>query len=197
MRNPLRDEAAAFRVVLLTLAAFALIALASWVATWLGLAVTAALLAALVVALRRTLRGRRSTRAATVGGEAPARATDGPVLLLLGPDAAGDAEALDRAARAAGPGGSVTVVLPALDVGARAWSSAREEATRAAGERLRVVLEGLRARGTAAEGALGSLDAEAAAREAVRGVRPAALVVAAGVAEDVVGRVRARLGVEL
>ena len=39
MRNPLRSEAEAYRFLLLTIAYFALIALAAWINTWLGVAV--------------------------------------------------------------------------------------------------------------------------------------------------------------
>ena len=39
MRNPLRDEGAAFRLVLAAIGYFGLIAVGSWISTWLGLAV--------------------------------------------------------------------------------------------------------------------------------------------------------------
>jgi len=43
MRNPLRDEGAAFRLVFVTLGAFALIAIGSAISTWLGVVVTVVL----------------------------------------------------------------------------------------------------------------------------------------------------------
>jgi len=46
MRNPLRDEGAAFRLVFVTLGAFALIAIGSAISTWLGVAVTVVLASA-------------------------------------------------------------------------------------------------------------------------------------------------------
>ena len=52
MRNPLRDESAAFQFVLLSLGYFGLIALASWISTWLGLVVFAVLSVAALIALR-------------------------------------------------------------------------------------------------------------------------------------------------
>jgi hypothetical protein len=51
--NPLRSEAAAFRFLLLTIAYFALIALAAWINTWLGVAVFLILTVAIVVRLGR------------------------------------------------------------------------------------------------------------------------------------------------
>jgi len=50
VRNPLQDEDAAFRFVLVTIAYFAPIVVAAWIATWLGLVVFA--LASVVVILR-------------------------------------------------------------------------------------------------------------------------------------------------
>ena len=44
MRNPLQDEGSAFRLVLLTIGALALIVIGSAISTWLGLAVFVALL---------------------------------------------------------------------------------------------------------------------------------------------------------
>ncbi len=62
MRNPLRDEGAAFQLVLTTVAAFGLIALGSWIDAWLGLAVFLGLLVAGGVALRRAYRARHGNR---------------------------------------------------------------------------------------------------------------------------------------
>ena len=39
MKNPLRDEASAFQVVLITLGGALLVVVAAWINTWLGLAV--------------------------------------------------------------------------------------------------------------------------------------------------------------
>ena len=48
MRNPLRDEGAAFRLVLAAIGYFGLIAVGSWISTWLGLAVFVVLTAGAV-----------------------------------------------------------------------------------------------------------------------------------------------------
>ncbi len=52
VRNPLQDEEAAFRFLLGTIAYFAVIVLASWVATWLGLVAFGALSLGVIALLR-------------------------------------------------------------------------------------------------------------------------------------------------
>ena len=68
--NPFRDEAAAFRLVLLTLGALALLVLTSRIAAPLGLAVLVLELAGLAWLVRDEMRRRRIERAA----DAPLRA---------------------------------------------------------------------------------------------------------------------------
>jgi hypothetical protein len=65
--NPLRDESAALRVVLLVLVGLLLVVAASWLSTWLGLAVLAA---ELVVLVRALVRARRSRPPAPPSGRA-------------------------------------------------------------------------------------------------------------------------------
>lgn len=62
--NPLRDEAAAFRVVFVTLGAVGVLVLASWIATALGLVVLAVEVGALAWLTRRALHERSRRRAA-------------------------------------------------------------------------------------------------------------------------------------
>jgi hypothetical protein len=60
--NPFREEAAAFRLVFVTLGFFGLIALGSWISTWVGLGVAVALVLAAVALLwcwRRRVRASR------------------------------------------------------------------------------------------------------------------------------------------
>jgi hypothetical protein len=59
--NPLRDEGAAFQLVFVTIGAFGLIALGSWISTWVGLGVVAALLAVGCALVWRWRRRRLST----------------------------------------------------------------------------------------------------------------------------------------
>lgn len=59
MRNPFRDEAAAFHLVLGTTAFLAAVVVASWIATWLGVVV---FVTATVVVVAMVVRGRRASR---------------------------------------------------------------------------------------------------------------------------------------
>jgi ABC-type transport system involved in cytochrome bd biosynthesis fused ATPase/permease subunit len=74
--NPLRDEGAALRVVLLVLVALLLVALAARLATWLGLLVFLAELVAVTVLLVRARRLRAAAAAAR--DELRARVDDTP-----------------------------------------------------------------------------------------------------------------------
>src|SRR6478672_759317 len=56
MKNPLRDEASAFRVVFLTLAGAVLVAVGAWINTWLGLVVFLVLVAVALWAIRGGMR---------------------------------------------------------------------------------------------------------------------------------------------
>ena len=58
MKNPVRDEASAFQVVLLTLGGAVLVVVAAWLSTWLGVAVFLALVAAALWAIRGGMRQR-------------------------------------------------------------------------------------------------------------------------------------------
>ena len=58
MKNPLRDEASAFHVVLLVLGGAVLVVLAAWLNTWLGVAVFLVLVGAALWAVRGGLRQR-------------------------------------------------------------------------------------------------------------------------------------------
>ena len=65
--NPLRDEAAALRVVVLVLIGLLLVVAASWLSTWVGLIVLVAELALLTQAI---VRARRTRPAAEPPGRA-------------------------------------------------------------------------------------------------------------------------------
>jgi hypothetical protein len=77
MRNPLKDEDAAFRFLLGTIVYFAVIVLASWLATWLGLVAFGALSAGAVALLRSGKRppeadpGRADVADTPAGGREP------------------------------------------------------------------------------------------------------------------------------
>ena len=69
MKNPLRDEASAFQVVLITLGGAVLVVLAAWINTWLGLAVFVVLVGAALWAIRGGLiQGPRRPTSSTTRG---------------------------------------------------------------------------------------------------------------------------------
>jgi hypothetical protein len=70
VRNPLQDEDAAFRFVLGTIAYFAPIVVAAWIATWLGLVVFALASAVVVVRVRRSWARRPRRAEPELGGAA-------------------------------------------------------------------------------------------------------------------------------
>ena len=72
MKNPLRDEASAFQVVLLTLGGAVLVVLAAWINTWLGLAVFIVLVCLALWAIRGGLI-QRPPQAHIVRDEGPSR----------------------------------------------------------------------------------------------------------------------------
>ena len=72
MKNPLRDEASAFQVVLITLGGALLVVVAAWINTWLGLAVFIVLVGAALWTIRGGLM-QRPPQAHVVRDEGPSR----------------------------------------------------------------------------------------------------------------------------
>jgi hypothetical protein len=113
VRNPLRDEGAAFRLVFVTIGALAMIVAASAISTWLGAAVTVVLATAGSGLVWRARRGQHEDRDAVKvivvgdhpGGDSLAAALrsiagDRRALIKtvpLGPDPVGDVEDALRA----------------------------------------------------------------------------------------------------
>src|SRR5689334_16460622 len=130
MDNPFRSEAAAFRFLLLTIGAFALIAIGSIINTWLGLAVAVVLSAGAVGVY---LRGR---------GEAPARqrvVVQSPRLriLVVANETVEGRELLETIrGRVQERPADIYVVSPALNSKLRHWTSDEDGARDAARARL-------------------------------------------------------------
>jgi len=137
MRNPLRDEGAAFRLVFLTIGAFALIVIGSAISTWLGVAVTVVLASVgsgYVWRSRQRAGGREgAVKILVVGAESPAD----PMLASELRRIAGDRPTLTQA-----------VLLDSDPVGAveGALQSFAADAIVAAGDVDPEVIEQLRAR---------------------------------------------------
>jgi GABA permease len=164
MKNPLRDEASAFQVVLLTLGGAVLVVAAAWLSTWLGVAVFLALVAAALWAIRGGMR-QRPPQAHVVHDDAE-RARR--ILVVANETVAGD-ELRDLLGRkAAGVREDVLLVCPALNSKLRTWTSDEDGARSAAQERLDASLARLSELGVQARGEIGDGDPLQAVEDALR-----------------------------
>lgn len=173
MESPFRSEAAAFRFLLLSIGAFALIVAASWLNAWLGLLVFLALSGAAVWAYSRQR------------GPSPAReqiAQFGPAdekrVLVVANETVGGDELMKVIDELALAGKSLFyVVCPALNSRLKTWTSDEDPARAAAHGRLRATLARLSSVGIEAQGDIGDVDPLVAVEDAVRLFRPNELVV--------------------
>jgi GABA permease len=163
MKNPLRDEASAFQVVLVTLGGAILVVLAAWANTWLGLAVFLVLVAVALWTIRGGIR-QRPAQAHVVPDGGPAR----KILVVANETVGGDElrELLGR--KAEGVSEDVLLVCPALNSKLRTWTSDEDGARAAAQERLDACLARLRDAGVAARGEIGDGDPLQALEDALR-----------------------------
>jgi GABA permease len=161
VRNPFRDEGAAFRLVFLTIGAFGLIAVGSWISTWLGAAV-AIVLAAVGVWVVWTGRRERPDRLR------PALPDRHRILVVANETVEGN-ELLAEIRRAAAAGSAeVYVVCPALNSKLRTWTSDEDAARDAAQARLDRSLARLEGVGLTAAGEVGDADPVQAVEDALR-----------------------------
>ena len=162
MRNPLRDEGAAFRLVLAAIGYFGLIALGSWISTWLGLAVFAVLTSA---AIWFVWTGRHDGPAQqrVVGASGRRR------ILVVANETVEGAELLAAIRdRSGGAGAEVYVVCPALNSKLKTWTSDEDGARDAAQARLERSLTQLTGAGLGARGEVGDADPVQAVEDALR-----------------------------
>lgn len=164
MRNPLRDEATAFRLVLGTIGYLALIIVASWIATWLGVVI----FAVLTVAVVWLLRGGAKTPPPTQHVERSAVEDTRRILVVANETVGGEElrEVLLR--KAEGVAEDVLVICPALNSQLRTWLSDEDGARAAAESRLRTSLAQLDASGVTARGEIGDGDPLQALEDALR-----------------------------
>ncbi|MEZ5101008.1 MAG: hypothetical protein R3C15_14675 [Thermoleophilia bacterium] len=163
MRNPVRDETAAFHLVLLAGAgAVAVGLLGLLVDRWAALGVFLALAAAVLLA--RPLHPRVEPRA-----PAAVTAHAGPrrILVLANETLAGDELRDALAERLAGRPAEVRLVAPALSSRLRYWASDTDAAVAAARARLDASLERLERAGVHATGAIGADDPVQALEDAL------------------------------
>jgi GABA permease len=164
-RNPLRSEAEAFRFVLLTVAYFALIVVASFVRTWLGVAVFLVLTALVLWRWTRKAPAEPPERVVVAS-----QAEEGERrILVVANETVGGAELLDvLRAMAAGVREQILVVTPALNSPIRHWTSDDDGARAAAQQRLDASLAQLARDGIDASGEVGDGDPLQAIEDALR-----------------------------
>jgi len=164
VKNPLRDEATAFRWVLVTLGAFALIVAASWLHTWVGVAAFVLLTGAALWLLRGGSGVPRPAQHVE-----RARVTNTRRVLVIANETLGGAELRGAlAAKARGIALDVLVVCPALNSQLRTWTSDEDGARDAAQERLDESLVALHEAGVIARGEIGDGDPLQALEDALR-----------------------------
>jgi hypothetical protein len=173
MESPFRSEAAAFRFLLISVGAFALIVVASWIAPWLGLAVFLALTAGAVwVYLRQ--RGPAPPREQIEHRGAP----DERRVLVVANETVGGEELMSAIGELALAGRTdFFVVSPALNSRLKTWTSDEDPARAAAQKRLDATLQRLASIGIEARGDIGDVDPLVAIEDAVRMFRPDEIVV--------------------
>ena len=163
MKNPLRDEASAFQVVLITLAGAVLVVVAAWINTWLGLAVFIVLVGAALWAIRGGLM-QRPPQAHVVRDEGRARR----ILVIANETVGGDELLAMLGLKAESVDEEMLLVCPALNSRVRTWTSDEDPARAEAQERLDASLARLAAAGVSARGEIGDGDPLQALEDALR-----------------------------
>ena len=173
MESPFRSEAAAFRFLLITIGAFALIVIASWIDPALGLLVFLILAgAAVAVYLRQRGPGPDREHVEHVG------APDERRVLVVANETVGGEELISVISiRALESRTEFYVVCPALNSRLKTWTSDEDPARAKAQERLGATLERLASVGIAARGEIGDGDPLVAIEDAVRTFRPDEIVI--------------------
>lgn len=173
MENPFRSEAAAFRLLLVTIGAFALIVAASLVNPWLGLATFVVLTGGAVwVYLRQRGPAPPREQIEHVGADDERR------VLVVANETVGGKELMSAISELAlAAKAEFFVVCPALNSRLKTWTSDEDPARAAAQERLDATLSRLASVGIEARGSVGDVDPLVAIEDAVRLFRPDEIVV--------------------
>jgi GABA permease len=173
MESPFRSEAAAFRFLLITIGAFALIVLASAASTLLGFLTFLALSAvAVAMYLRQRAPAPEATRVPQLGGPDERR-----VLVVANETVAG-AELLSTISTLAlTERTSFRVVSPALNSRLKTYTSDEDPARAVAQERLDTTIARLASVGIEASGEVGDGDPLVAVDDAVRTFGPNEIVI--------------------
>jgi nucleotide-binding universal stress UspA family protein len=173
MESPFRSEAAAFRFLLITIGAFALIVLTSWMSPLLGFITFLALSAAAVaVYLRQRGPEPEATQVTPFGDPSERR-----VLVVANETVAGEELLSTISTLALSQQTRFRVVCPALNSRLKTYTSDEDPAREAAQERLGVTLARLASVGIEASGEVGDGDPLVAVDDAVRTFGPNEIVI--------------------
>ena len=173
MRNPFKSEEAAFRFLLGTIAYFALIVIASLIATWLAFVVFVVLTGAALA----MLRGGKKQPAQGEHVEHVAVEDTWRVLVIANETLHGDRLREEILRMADGVAEDVLVVCPALNSRVRTWTSDEDGARDAAHARLEAALETLRVAGLHVRGEIGDGDPLQALEDALRSFSADAIII--------------------
>jgi GABA permease len=173
MESPFRSEEAAFKFLLITLGAFALIVFAAWISTALGFVTWIVLSAVAVWAyVRQRGPGPEPSHVEHVGGPDERR------VLVVANETVGGEELMSAiSTRALSEKTSFLVVCPALNTRVKTWTSDEDPARATAQERLDATVARLASVGIAATGQIGDGDPLVAIDDAVRTFSPDEIVI--------------------
>jgi len=163
VKNPLRDEASAFQVVLITLGGALLVVIAAWLNTWLGLAVFVVLVGVALWTIRGGLI-QKPPQAHVVHDDEPTH----KVLVIANETVGGDELLALLGTRSIDVDEQVLLVCPALNSRVRTWTSDEDPARAGAQERLDASLTRLADAGVSARGEIGDGDPLQALEDALR-----------------------------
>jgi GABA permease len=163
VKNPLRDEASAFQVVLITLGGAVLVVLAAWINTWLGLAVFIVLVGAALWAIRGGLM-QRPPQAHVVHDGGGAR----KILVIANETVGGEELFTLLGTKAEDVDEEMLLICPALNSRVRTWTSDEDPARADAQDRLDASLARLATAGVSARGEIGDGDPLQALEDALR-----------------------------
>ena len=173
MESPFRSEAAAFRFLLITIGAFALIVIMSAISTALGFVTFLGLSAAAVaVYLRQRGPAPEAAPVAQLGGPGERR-----VLVVANETVAGEELLSTISTLALSQQTRFRVVCPALNSRLKTYTSDEDPAREAAQARLDATLERLASVGIDASGEVGDGDPLVAVDDAVRTFGPNEIVI--------------------
>ncbi|HEU5010523.1 MAG TPA: hypothetical protein VFT33_07505 [Gaiellaceae bacterium] len=172
MESPFRSEEAAFRFLLITIGAFALIVVASWISTALGVIVWLGLSAAAVAVYLRQRGPAREREHVEQRGDASERR-----VLVIANETVGGQELLSAISTLAlTQRTQFLVVCPALNSRLKTFTSDEDPAREAAQQRLDETLARLASVGIEASGEVGDGDPLVAVDDAVRTFGPNEIV---------------------